>query len=114
METSSLPPSVTTIIEYLARMARGYDNHLKWNKQAKFKADLMNVRHRWTRVETTAFRARCLAEGMRDEDVDDLAAWLGKAKEGRRLVPQRSYRDFRFPAPAEPAAPSQIRTSRNW
>ncbi|WP_458117361.1 hypothetical protein [Arthrobacter sp. D2-10] len=114
METPSLPPSVIKFIEYLARMARGYDNHLKWNEQAKFKADLMNVRHRWTGVETTAFRERCLAEGMRGEDVDELADWLGKAKTGRRLVPQHSYRDYSFPEPAEAAAPSQVETSRDW
>ena len=27
--------------------AQGYGNHLKWNEEAKLKADLMNVKSRW-------------------------------------------------------------------
>jgi len=42
--------STTHRLAYLAQMARGYDNHLKWNEVAKLKADLMNVRHRWLGV----------------------------------------------------------------
>ena len=114
MDSEELPPSVVGIIEYLAMMARGYDNHLKWNEQAKFKADLMHVRHRWTPVNTAAFRARCLREGMREEDVAELVDWLDKAKAGRRLVPQRSYRDFRFMTPAENPAPPHVSSRRDW
>jgi len=105
MDSVPLPPSVVGIIEHLARMARGYNNHLKWNEQAMFKADLMNVRHRWLKVDSAAFRARCIAEGMRLEDVAELVDWLDKAKTGRRLVPQKSYRTFKFPAPPEEAVP---------
>ena len=42
--------STTHRLAYLAQMARGHDNHLKWNEVAKLKADLMNVRHRWLGV----------------------------------------------------------------
>ena len=42
--------STTHRLAYLAPMARGYGNHLKWNEVAKLKADLMNVRHRWLGV----------------------------------------------------------------
>ena len=41
------PNGISEILEFLAAMASGYDNHLKWNEVAKLKADLMNVRHRW-------------------------------------------------------------------
>jgi hypothetical protein len=34
---------------------------------------------------------------MRDEDVATVADLVRKAQEGRRLVPQTTYRDFRFP-----------------
>lgn len=44
--TDELPQGISEILEYLAAMARGYDNHLKWNELAKLKADLMNVSHR--------------------------------------------------------------------
>jgi hypothetical protein len=98
-----LPPNVAGIAEFLAMMARGYDNHLKWNEQAMFKADLMNVRERWQYVDVEAFRAKCLKEGMRREDVDELVDWLKRAKAGRRLVPTRSYRTHKFKLPDDPA-----------
>jgi hypothetical protein len=50
MQQSSLPPSVVSVAEFLAMKAKGYDNHLKWNEQAMFKADLMNARRRWIGV----------------------------------------------------------------
>lgn len=102
---NELPPSVASIIEYLAGMAKGYENYLKWNEQAMFKADLMNVRHRWMKVDLAAFRAKCLSEGMRNEDTVELVDWLRRAQQGRRLVPERSYRDFQFRPPPEEAAP---------
>lgn len=64
-----LPPSVASIAEYLAMMAKGYNNHLKWNEQAKFKADLMNARHRWLSVNPDVFAVKLRAEGMRTEDI---------------------------------------------
>lgn len=108
-----LPPSVASIAEYLAMMAKGYDNHLKWNEQAMFKADLMNLRHRWLRVDVAAFRKKCLDEGMRVEDVTELVDWLRKAQDGRRLVPQKSYRDFKFNPPSEHPEPFSYRNP-NW
>jgi hypothetical protein len=39
---------------------------------------------------------RCRALGMRDEDVAQIASLVTRAQEGRRLVPQKSYRDYRF------------------
>lgn len=102
-----LPPSVASIATFLATKAKAYDNHLKWNEQAMFKADLMNLRHRWRSVDSIAFRSKCLAEGMRAEDVGLLVGWLEKAQAGRRLVPSKSYRGFRFnPPPEETAFPS--------
>lgn len=98
-----LPSSVARIAETLARWARGYDNHLKWNEEAKFKADLMNVRQRWHGIDPIVFAAKLRTEGMRDEDIAQLVEWLRKAQAGRRLVPQRSYRDFKFsPLPEAP------------
>ena len=104
-----LPPSVASIAEFLALNAKGYDNHLKWNEQDMFKADLMNLRHRWRSVDAVAFKSKCLAEGMRSEDVALLVDWLQKAQAGRRLVPSKSYRTFRFnPPPEDSAVPSYV------
>ena len=98
-----LPPDVAGIAEHLTRWARGYSNHLKWNEQAKFKADLMNARPRWCAVSPAFFAAKLRHEGMREEDVAELVDWLTRAQAGRRLVPHSSYRSFVFNPPPNPA-----------
>jgi hypothetical protein len=109
-----LPPSVASIAEHLARWAKGYNNHLKWNEKAMFKADLMNARRRWHGVSPEKFAAKLRQEGMRGEDIAELIDWLKKAQAGRRLVPQRSYRHHVFgPPPEEPENPPLV-TSPDW
>jgi hypothetical protein len=112
---AELPNGIGQILEHLADMAAGYGNHLKWNEVAKLKADLMNVRHRWAGVPIDIITARCLELGMRPDDVDDIKDLLVKAQSGRRLIPQKSYRDFRFrPEVQAPTTPHGLRTSRSW
>lgn len=113
-DAQDLPPSVAEIAEYLAMMAKGYDNHLKWNEQAKFKADLMNARTRWYGVAPGAFAAKLRSEGMREEDILELVDWLKRAQAGRRLVPDRTYRDFTFGPPPEAPSSDPRRSSRVW
>jgi hypothetical protein len=108
-----LPPSVAAIAEYLARWAKGYGNHLKWNEKAKFKADLMNARRRWVAVSPAAFAAKLREEGMRGEDIVELVDWLKKAQVGRRLVPQGGYRDHTFGPIDEPQNPP-LTISPDW
>jgi hypothetical protein len=96
MVSNGLPPGISKILDYLAQTASGYDNHLKWDEVAKLKADLMNVPARWRGVPVDEIADRCRALGMRDEDVATVADLVRKAQEGRRLVPQTIYRDFRF------------------
>ena len=109
--TEQLPEDIVDILEHLAAMAAGYGNHLKWNEEAMLKADLMANRHYWTGFPSSAVKAKCLALGMRPEDASLVAGLVAKAQEGRRLVPQRSYRDstFRHERPQ-----SARRTSRDW
>jgi hypothetical protein len=97
--SDDLPHGIPEILEYLAQAARGYDNHLKWNEVAKLKADLMNARSRWLGVSVSEIAHRCRTLGMRDEDVTGVASLLQRAQAGRRLVPQRTYRNFRFNPP---------------
>lgn len=101
--SDELPIGVGGILRYLARMARGYDNHLKWNEVATLKADLMNARRRWIGVPVEAIVAECRTLGMRDEDVREVADLVRRAQAGRRLVPQAGYHDFRFNQPIDPA-----------
>ncbi len=64
---------------------------------------MMEVRERWTRdrAPVDSVRAKCLAEGMTDEDTATIIDLLRRVQDGRRLVPQRSYRGFRFQIPVE-------------
>jgi hypothetical protein len=99
--SNGLPPGISEILEYLAQMARGYDNQLKWNEVAKLKADLMNVPGRWRGVSVSEIADSCRTLGMREEDAAMVVDLVRKAQEGRRLVPQKTYRDFRFNQPVD-------------
>ena len=92
----TLPTDIVKILEFLASMARGYSNRLKWNEEAMLKADLMNSRGYWLGIPAPAIRAKCAALGMRQEDVDLVADLVTRAQQGRRLVAQRGYREHRF------------------
>lgn len=109
--SSDLPNGIPEILQYLAQSARGYDNRLKWNEVAKLKADLMNVRTRWLGIPVSKIADYCRTSGMRDEDVAEVAALVKKAQEGRRLVPQKTYRGYRFNQPVD--GPTTA-TSRQW
>jgi hypothetical protein len=99
--SNGLPPGISEILQYLAQMARGYDNHLKWNEVAKLKADLMNVPARWRGVSVSEIADGCRTLGMLEEDAATVADVVRKAQEGRRLVPQKRYRDYRFNQPVD-------------
>jgi hypothetical protein len=79
-------------------MARGYGNNLKWNEVAKLKADMTNVKHRWTpeRAPVGVVEARCLELGMTETDTAIVVDLLRKRQAGRRLVAQKSYSGFAF------------------
>lgn len=112
---AELPNGIDSILAYLAEMASGYGNHLKWNEVAKLKADLMNVRHRWLGVSVESVSERCRELGMRHEDVQEIQELVTKAQAGRRLIPQKSYRDFKFkPDVKPPVVARTLKTSRVW
>jgi len=91
-----LPNGVDGILEYIAAMAAGYSSGLKWNEEDKLKADMMNRPERWVPITVEQVRAKCRALGMRPDDVDTVAGFLQRRKEGRRFNVQSSYRTFRF------------------
>jgi hypothetical protein len=104
--SNGLPPGISEILQHLAQSARGYGNRLKWNEVAKLKADLMNVPARWRGVSVTEIANGCRVLGMREEDVVVIADLVRKAQEGRRLVPQETYRGLPL-RPASRRAPSR-------
>ena len=87
---------VEEILENIAAWAAGYSSGLKWNEEDKLKADMMNRPERWAPITVEQVRAKCRALGMRPDDVDTVAGFLQRRKEGRRLNVQSSYRTFHF------------------
>ena len=93
---ATLPNGVDEILEHIADWAAGYDSGLKWNEEDKLKADMMNCPERWVSVTVDQVRAKCRALKMRPNDVETIAGFLQRRKEGRRFNVKSSYRDFRF------------------
>lgn len=91
-----LPNDVDRILEHLAACAEGYDSGLKWNEEDKLRADMMNRPDRWRDVSVEQVRAKCHALGMRPNDIDTIAGYLQKRKEGKRFNVRSSYRTFQF------------------
>lgn len=95
-EVERLPEDVGRILDSIADWAAGYSSGLKWNEEDKLKADMMNCPQRWEHVTVEQVRAKCRALKMRPKDVDTIAGFLRRRKEGRRFNVQSSYRTFRF------------------
>lgn len=91
-----LPNGVDSILEYIAGMAAGYSTGLKWNEEDKLKADMMNRPERWVPVTVEQVRAKCRALGMRGKDIDTIADFVQRRKDGRRFNVRSSYRTFKF------------------
>lgn len=87
---------IKSILEFTAMWARGYDNHMKWNEEAKLKADMMHHMDRWSLVTTEEIRDECRSLGMREEDIRTICDMHARRLQGRRLVPAPSYRTFEY------------------
>lgn len=77
-------------------MAAGYSTGLKWNEEDQLKADMMNRPDRWADVTVEQVRAKCRQLGMRGKDVDIIADFVQRRKDGRRFNVRSSYRTFEF------------------
>lgn len=91
-----LPNGIDGILEHIARMAAGYSSGLKWNEEDMLKADMMNRPERWTSVTVEQVRAKCRQLGMGPKDVDTIADFVQRRKDGRRFNVRSSYRAFHF------------------
>jgi hypothetical protein len=91
-----LPADVEEILTSVAHMAAGYSSGLKWNEEDKLKADMMRRPERWAAVTVDQVRAKCRELKMRPKDVETIAGFLQRRKEGRRFRVNSSYRDFQF------------------
>lgn len=95
-DDEAVPEDIERILSYLADMAAGYSTGLKWNEEAKLKADLMNNPVRWRNVSAHAVSQRLLSFGMSPEDTRTLTDFVRRAQAGKRLIPHQTYRDFKF------------------
>jgi hypothetical protein len=91
-----LPNGIDGILEYVAQMAAGYSSGLKWNEEDKLKADMMNRPDRWLPVTVQEVRAKVRQLGMSPKDVETIADFVQRRKDGRRFNVRSSYRTFRF------------------
>lgn len=71
-------------------MAAGYSSDLKWNEEDKLKADVMNRPERWGPITFEQVRTKCCELEMRPNDVDTVAGFLQRRKDGRRFNVCRS------------------------
>ena len=91
-----MPEDIKSILKLTAMWTRGYDNHMKWNEEAKLKADMMRHMDRWGLVTTEEIRDECRPLGMREKDVQTICDMHARRLQGRRLVPAPSYRTFEY------------------
>lgn len=95
-DSAAIPEDIERILSHLADKAASYSTGLKWNEEAKLKADLMNNPVRWKTVSAQAVSQRLLSLEMSPEDTRTLTDFVRRAQAGKRLVPHRDYRDFKF------------------
>lgn len=92
----NLPDDVDTILKSVAGWSAGYSSGLKWNEEDKLKADMMNRPTRWRTVTVQQLRARCRELGMKPNDIDTIADYLQRRKDGRRFNVRSTFRDFHW------------------
>lgn len=112
-EPAGLPADIIQIMDYIGQMRASY-GHVKWNEQAKLKASMMNEWRRWARVDPAALALRCNEVGLNGEETSEILDWLERRKQGRRLVPDSSYKTFKFGVPHVEAERLQPKTSGDW
>ena len=57
---------------------------------------MMNRPKRWESVTVEQVRAKCRELGMRPNDIDTVAGFLQRRKEGRRFNVRSTYRSYHF------------------
>ena len=91
-----MPTDIEKILEYIAQYAKGYGNHMKWNEEAKLKPDMMRRMDRWSLVTTQQIREKCIDLGMCEGDVITICDMHARRFQGRCLVSQHIYDNFKF------------------
>ncbi len=86
-----IPDEQDRILEILARTAACYDSNLQGRERERFKADLMNCRSAWVKLDPKVVLRRCAELGMSAEDADEISGMVKQLREGHRFRPKRGY-----------------------
>lgn len=96
-ELGKLPNGISDILSYLAGMADGYSQGMKWNEVDQLKSDLMECPKRWEAVTPKEVRQECLHLNMKLADVDQITELVTRRKQGRTFnLSKSSYKGFKF------------------
>lgn len=96
-ELGKLPNGISDILSYLAGMADGYSQGMKWNEVEQLKSDLMECPARWEAVTTEQIKQECLHLGMKLTDIDKITELLARRQHGNTFnLSKSSYKGFKF------------------
>ncbi|PNS43988.1 hypothetical protein HXT49_03610 [Gardnerella sp. KA00225] len=96
-ELGKLPNGISDILSYLAGMADGYSQGMKWNEVEQLKSDLMECPARWEAVTTEQIKQECLHLGMKLTDIDKITELVARRQHGNTFnLSKSSYKGFKF------------------
>lgn len=96
-ELGKLPNGISDILSYLACMADGYSQGMKWNEVDQLKSDLMECPARWEAVTTEQIKQECLHLGMKLTDIDKITELVACRQHGDIFnLSKSSYKGFKF------------------
>lgn len=96
-ELGKLPNGISAILSYLASMADGYSQGMKWNEVDQLKSDLMECPKRWETVTPEEVKQECLHLDMKLADVDQITELVTRRQQGKPFnLSNSSYKGFKF------------------
>ena len=96
-ELGKLPNGISDILSYLAGMADGYSQGMKWNEVEQLKSDLMECPARWEAVTTEQIKQECLHLGIKLTDIDKITELVACRQHGDTFnLSKSSYKGFKF------------------
>lgn len=110
-----LPLDIAKAIEWLGEYSSVY-GYLKWNEEARLKSSLMLEWPAWAQCDRSGLESAFRQAGFGDEDMSTIMSMIDRRFAGRRLVPDKSYRDFTFglKLPEPDFGVSEPKHSREW
>jgi hypothetical protein len=92
-----LPNGISEILSYLAGMADGYSQGMKWNEVNQLKSDLMECPKRWETVNLKHVKQECLHLDMKLSDVDQITELVTRRQQGKTFnLPKGRYKGFKL------------------